>query len=75
MVGGIKFTDYDIRVWDDGEVSINSRDLLGFAQIGGASGLQCNADEDSHMHKAVKLACMDAASAMRALDETLKAVG
>lgn len=79
----IGFNDYDVRVWDDGKVRINSHDPIGiyghghlaYKQGDGASLLLCDTNEGDMMYKAVKLACMDAAAAMRALDETLRAVG
>ena len=57
--------DYNVRVWGDGDVSINSYELLGFGQLGGASGIQCN---DHSKTEDIRKACMDVANAMRALD-------
>ena len=61
----LEWHDYDIRVWKDGDVNINSRELLGFAQIGGMSGLQVN---DESKREDIRKACIDVANAMRALD-------
>lgn len=61
----LEWHDYDIRVWKDGDVNINSRELLGFAQMGGMSGLQAN---DESKREDIRKACMDVANAMRALD-------
>ena len=61
----LEWHDYDIRVWKGGDVNINSRELLGFAQIGGVSGLQVN---DESKREDIRKACMDVANAMRALD-------
>lgn len=69
----MNFRDYDVRVWADGDVNINS-ERLGYATLNGSSGLQCNVDQSDPMHRAVRLSCMDAAAAMRALDEVLTAV-
>ena len=69
----IKHRDYDVRVWADGDVNINCHDYLGFAQYGGSSGIQTNCEPGSRMDKAIRLACIDVASAMRALDEMIEA--
>lgn len=61
----LEWHDYDIRVWKDGDVNINSRELLGFAQIGGISGLQVN---DKSKLEDIRKASIDVANAMRALD-------
>lgn len=61
----LEWHDYDIRVWKGGDVNINSHNLLGFAQIGGMSGLQVN---DDSKREDIRKACMDVANAMRALD-------
>jgi len=61
----LEWHDYDIRVWKGGDVNINSRELLGFAQIGGMSGLQVN---DESKREDIRKACIDVANAMRALD-------
>lgn len=68
------FTDYNIRVWHDGDVNVSSWQRLDYAQIHGMSGLQCNAEEGTDRHKAVKRACMDVANAMRALNDVLMAL-
>ena len=61
----LRWHDYDIRVWHDGEVNINSHDLIGFAQIGGVSGLQVN---DVSKREDIRKVCLDVANVMRALD-------
>lgn len=61
----LEWHDYDIRVWNGGDVNINSRELLGFAQIGGMSGLQVN---DESKLEDIRKASIDVANAMRALD-------
>lgn len=66
----LSWHNYDIRVWSDGDVSINSYDLLGFGQLGGASGIQCNTCDESKKEE-IRKACMDVANAMRALDALL----
>ena len=64
----LSWHDYDIRVWGNGDVGIHSCELLGFGQVGGASGIQCN---DQQKAEDVRKACMDVANAMRALDALL----
>lgn len=68
------FRDYDIRVWRDGDVNINSRDHLGYATMGGTSGIQCNCDAENPLHRQLRERCMDVANAMRALDDTIAAI-
>lgn len=75
------FTDYAIRVWDDGDVSIFSwssrasvAPQLSYAQFNGMSSLQCKAEEGTDGCKAVKSACVDVANAMRALNDALMAL-
>lgn len=63
----LSWHDYDIRVWGDGDVNINSCELLGFGQLSGASGIQCNTCDESKKED-IRKACMDVANAMRALD-------
>lgn len=70
----LAYTDYNIRVWHDGDVNVSSWSRLDYAQINGMSGLQCNADEGTEGYKAVKSACMDASNAMRALNDAIMAL-
>lgn len=67
----MEFRDYDIRTWSDGDVTINCPSVLGYGQISGLSGLQCNCDESDPMRSVLRDKCMDVANAMRALDETV----
>lgn len=70
----LAYTDYNIRVWHDGDVNISSWSRLSYAQLNGMSSLQCNADDGAEGCKAVKSACMDVANAMRALNDALMAL-
>ena len=63
----LSWHDYDIRVWSDGDMNINAGGLLGFGQLGGAFGIQCNTRDESKKEE-IRKACMDVANAMRALD-------
>ena len=63
----LSWHDYDIRVWGDGDMNINAGELLGFVQLGGASGIQCNTRDKSKKEE-IRKACIDVANAMRALD-------
>ena len=60
---------YLIRVCRDGGVHLSCPDHIEYSQMHGLSDLECR----EPYHKAVRLACMDVASAMRALDETIEA--
>lgn len=63
----LSWHDYDIRVWGDGDVNINSYGLLCFGQLDGMLGIQCNMC-DVTKREDIRKACMDVANAMRALD-------
>lgn len=62
--------DYYIRMWSDGDVSIEQHDTLSFTTMGYASGFQCN---DDSRREDIRKACLDVANAMRALDVLLDA--
>lgn len=64
--------DYDVRLWDGGDISIDVCDLLAYGAIDGVSDLRCN-DELSRTE--VRRACQDVANAIRALDALLVEVG
>ena len=60
--------DYDVRLYGDGDVAINSHGLVAYATLGGTSGLQCN--DESRRHE-IRVACQDVANAIKALDALL----
>ena len=66
----MRYHDYDVRVWQDGDVDIHHRARLAFMQMGGRSGIQSNAT-DPEMQRALHGACADVANAMRALESVL----
>lgn len=76
------FTDYSIRVWPDGDVSLLSWSSrassvvpqLNYTQVDGMSYLRCSANKGTEGRKAVKSACMDVANAIRALNDALMAL-
>lgn len=63
------FREYTIRVYRDGDVHLSCPEHVEYSQTHGLSDLECR----EPYHKEVRLACMDVASAMRALDETIEA--
>ena len=66
----LRYHDYDVRVWEDGDVDVHHRARLAFMQMYGRSGIQSNAT-DPDMEKALHRACADVANAMRALESVL----
>ena len=64
--------DYDVRLWDGGDISIDVYDLLAYGTIDGASDLRCN---DESRRAEVRRSCQDVANAIRALDALLVEVG
>lgn len=66
-----EFRNYDIRVWNDGDVNLGSPSIIEYAQIGGLSGFQCNCDESDPLYPVIRERCRDVANAMRALDEAV----
>ena len=61
--------DYTIRMCHDGDMYLMCPNHVEYYQVNGISRIECR----EPYHKAVRLACMDVASAMRALDETIEA--
>lgn len=66
-----KFRNYDIRVWDNGDVTLGNPLILWYAQVCGLSGLECNYDKSDPLYPVIRERCADVANAMRALDETV----
>ena len=66
----LRFNDYSVRVWEDGDVDVHNRARLAFMQMYGRAGIQSNAT-DPDMEKALRGACADVANAMRALESVL----
>jgi hypothetical protein len=60
---------YLIRVYRDGDVRLSCPGYVEYSQTYGLSDLECR----EPYHKAVRFACMDVASAIRALDDTIEA--
>ena len=67
----LRYHDYDVRVWEDGDVLIDGRDLCYVQDEGGYLSIQHPRCDAEHLNRALEGACADVANAMRALDGVL----
>lgn len=70
--------NYQIRVWEDGDISISAYDgdghLMSYGQTDGCPKLACNVlRRTGRYRRLIKFAAMHAANAMRALDDAIEA--
>lgn len=64
--------NYDVAVWENGDVSISLSGEMIFGTIGSQCGLQCNFDEYSDEFKTLLIACNTIANNFAVVDRIIK---
>ena len=67
----IRWNDYQIRVYEDGDVSLSSQGLLEYATMFGTYGMQCDSEEDTERYRRILQASRVVADAIIRLDEII----
>lgn len=71
-----KFTDIQVRIWEDGDVSIISHEHFQFCTLYGLEGLQCNFEEGSTDYECLRIrleniarSCLDVQALVNSKEE------
>lgn len=71
-----KFTDFQVRIWEDGDVSIISHEYFQFCTLYGLEGLQCNFEEGSNDYECLRIrleniarSCLDVQALVNSKEE------
>ena len=68
----IRFNDYDVRVYEDGDTSISCHDEIQYGTMLGTYGIQCNAKDGTEEYERILKAAMNASDAMVNLDKAVR---
>lgn len=72
MTKGLRFRDYTVRVWGDGDVSMSSHDVIEYGTLGDVDGVQCNADYRAKEYQEIYKAAQAVGDAFKRLDELIE---
>ena len=67
----LRWNDYNVRVWEDGDVSISLPNEFQYGTMLNSYGLQCNADGGTDEYERILVAARSVGDALARLDEAI----